>query len=113
MLAIIKFSPYFNKDKVDPSATVPEVSVAELLDNFGLYNNADVVVQGEVEEAVGLIGFGSYTITDGTGSIWVITNQGLPTLGDVRSVYGRVTELARWNNSRIIAITESDLASNP
>ena len=50
--------------------------IKELLDDPAKYDGQNVRVAGEVKEAAGVLGFGGYTIDDGTGSLTVVTQGG-------------------------------------
>jgi hypothetical protein len=51
-------------------------SIKELLDDPGKYDGQTVRIAGEVKEAVGALGYGGYTVNDGTGTLTVIVQGG-------------------------------------
>ncbi len=50
-------------------------SIANLQRNPGRYQNKEVAVHGTVTQSFGLLGMGAYEINDGTGTIWVLSNN--------------------------------------
>jgi len=58
------------------------------------YANRDVTVQGTVTQSVSLLGHGSYRIDDGTGSLWVVSNKGVPRKGARVKVTGKIRDVA-------------------
>ena len=50
---------------------------------------ATVYLEGQVINRAPLIGFGAYHLKDETGTIWVLTNQVLPNLGDQVLIKGQ------------------------
>ena len=57
------------------------------------YANRDVTVQGTVTQSVSLLGHGSYRIDDGTGSLWVVSNKGVPRKGARVKVTGKIRDV--------------------
>jgi hypothetical protein len=50
--------------------------IGKLLDDPGSYEGKLVRVQGDVAGAAGALGYGAYTLDDGTGKILVVTSTG-------------------------------------
>jgi len=50
--------------------------IKELLDDPAKYDGETVRVAGEVKESAGVLGYGGYTIDDGTGTLTVVTQGG-------------------------------------
>jgi len=44
--------------------------------------DSEVYLRGKVENRAPFVGNAAYQLQDGTGTIWVLTNQALPQLGD-------------------------------
>ena len=71
-------------------------SIADLEKNPAKYTNKTVKIQGVVRDADGVnipilgIRGGCYKIDDGTGSIWVCTEKGVPTKGAELKVKGKL-----------------------
>jgi len=78
-------------------------SISSITNNPAKYINKEVVIAGTVQKGYGLsipvIGMrgGVYKIDDGTGSIWVMTEQSVPTEGTRIGISGRVQEGVNWN----------------
>ena len=51
-------------------------SIKTLLDDPSRYDKKVVRIAGDVEEAIGLLGYGAYRVNDGTGSLLVVTKEG-------------------------------------
>jgi hypothetical protein len=52
--------------------------------------NSQVYLKGKVQSIAPLLDVGAYQITDGTGNIWVFTNNKLPIPGEEMTIKGRV-----------------------
>jgi hypothetical protein len=52
------------------------VPIRSLLDNPAEYDGKSVTTSGRVTEAAGALGYGTYRITDGTGTLTVVTESG-------------------------------------
>jgi len=71
-------------------------SIADLESNPGRYENKTVKIKGIVRDSNGMnipfIGIrgGCYKIDDGTGSIWVCSENGVPTRGAELKVKGKL-----------------------
>ena len=72
------------------TACPKRTTIGQLLADPGQYRDRDVTVTGTVTESVGALGTGAYALDDGTGTIWVITRQGLPSRGVRVSTTGRL-----------------------
>ena len=72
-------------------------SVAELKYNPGRYNDRNVAIDGVVTSAWGLplVPFKMYKVSDGTGEVTVVANEGrVPSKGARVRVKGRVSDVA-------------------
>jgi hypothetical protein len=59
----------------------------------GKYTNKDVTVAGRVSTSYGALGSGMYQIDDGSGTIWVYSqNYGVPGNGSKVAVTGRLSQ---------------------
>jgi hypothetical protein len=66
--------------------------IGEITADPGRFKDKDVNVAGEVVQSFGVLGRGVYEIDDGTGKLWVISeNRGVPSRGAKVGVKGRVT----------------------
>ena len=72
------------------------LSIADIEANPSRYYDKEVAVAGTVQDSYGVsipvVGesLGVYKISDGTGSIWVVTRRSVPTKGTQLTVKGRV-----------------------
>jgi hypothetical protein len=53
----------------------------------------DVRLNGDVVESMSFLGHGAYKLDDGTGTIWVISNHGVPRRGARVKVHGRIRDV--------------------
>ncbi len=71
------------------------VSIAEIQADPGRFTDRDVAIAGVVRDSWGLnipgiLKGGAYKVDDGTGTIWVITDNAVPNRGAEVGVKGRV-----------------------
>lgn len=85
-------------------AACPErTSIADIEANPSKYQNKEVAIAGTVRDSYGInipgtpIRGGAYKIDDGTGSIWIVTEEGVPTKGTQVGVKGRVGSGINWH----------------
>ncbi|HET9695304.1 MAG TPA: OB-fold nucleic acid binding domain-containing protein [Terriglobales bacterium] len=70
-----------------------QLRIGELTSNTGRYANREVTVTGTVVSSFGLLGQSAYELDDGTGKIWVLSqNFGTPSKGTRVGITGRVTQ---------------------
>jgi hypothetical protein len=68
-------------------------SIADINKDPGRFSDKDVSIHGTVSEAFSALGTGVYQIDDGTGRIWVYSqNFGIPGNGNSVAVTGRVQQ---------------------
>lgn len=86
------------------AAACPErKSIADIEANPSKYMNKSVAVAGTVQDSYGVsipltnVRGGIYKISDGTGSIWVVTQNSVPTKGTQIGVKGKVQNGLSWN----------------
>lgn len=85
------------------AACPKRVSIADIEANPSRYSDKDVAIVGTVRDSYGLtipgtsVRGGAYKIDDGTGSIWVITQESVPAKGARIGVKGRVGSGVSWN----------------
>jgi membrane protein implicated in regulation of membrane protease activity len=53
----------------------------------------DVRLEGDVVESVSFLGRGAFKLDDGTGTIWIISGQGVPRRGAQVKVNGRIRDV--------------------
>ncbi len=90
-------------------------SIADIEANPSKYQNKEVVVAGVVRDAYGInvpfskVRGGIYKIDDGTGSIWVFTEKGVPSKGTEVGVKGKLQSGMNWNGKNYgLGIIETD-----
>jgi hypothetical protein len=79
-----------------------EASISKIQNNPSKYYNKEVGFVGTVRDSYGVSilgqGGGIYKVDDGTGAIWVVSqNGGVPTRGARIGVKGRVQNGVNWN----------------
>ncbi len=85
------------------TACPKRTTIANIEDNPSKYYNKEVAVAGRVDTSYGIsipiIGEsgGIYKISDGTGSIWVVTRRNVPTRGAQMGVKGRIQSGINYN----------------
>ncbi len=67
--------------------------IGKIAGNPSKYMDKDVAIAGRVTNSFGipLVG-GVYKLDDGTGSMWVVTNRGVPSKNSQVGVKGRIQE---------------------
>lgn len=84
------------------AACPKRVSIADIEANPGRYADKEIAVAGRVSDSYGInipgtpIRGGAYKITDGTGSIWVFTEDSVPVKGAELGVSGRIGSGVNW-----------------
>lgn len=78
------------------------ISIADINANPSNYANKDVVIAGTVRDSYGVnipgtpVRGGAYKIDDGTGSIWIMTEDIVPSKGSQIGVKGRIGTGVNW-----------------
>lgn len=81
--------------------------IKSLLDDPGRYDGTTVRVVGDVTESVGILDFGAYRISDGTGSLLVVSKQqGAPREGAKVGVEGTFRAVFTFQAQTIAALEE-------
>ena len=102
------------------TAACPQrVSIADIEANPSRYYDKEVGIAGTVQDSYGasipLLGesLGIYKISDGTGSIWVLTRKSVPTKGTQLGVKGKVQNGINVNGKNYgLGIVEEDRRFN-
>jgi hypothetical protein len=68
------------------------VSIADITRDPGQYANKDVTVTGRVSNSFGALGAGLFQINDGTGTMWVYSQNGIPAGETKVAVTGRIEQ---------------------
>lgn len=85
------------------AACPKRVSIADIQANPSRYNNKDIAVAGVVRDSYGVnvpgtpIRGGAYKIDDGTGTLWIITDDIVPNKGAEIGVKGRIGSGVSWS----------------
>lgn len=83
------------------------IRIGTLLEDPGRYDGRTVRVEGEVKESAGVLGYGAYRVSDGTGTVNVVTTQGgAPAEGARVGVQGTFRSLYTFGSNSGIAILE-------
>ena len=73
------------------TACPPHESLAAVNRDPGRYQGREITVGGRVTESVGALGFGFFKLDDGSGTLWVYSqNFGTPAQGSKVGVVGRL-----------------------
>jgi hypothetical protein len=72
------------------------------------YVDNTVTIEGRVTDYFSLMLVKYYTVSDGTGSINVVTGRTLPAVGQKVKVRGKVTEVFSLGTRRLIVLMEDD-----
>lgn len=71
----------------------PRTTIADINRDPGKYAGKEVTIGGQVSDSFGALGNGLFQIDDGTGRMWVFSqNFGVPGNGNKVSVTGRVEQ---------------------
>ena len=70
-----------------------ETTIRKLLGEPNRYANEEVGLVGDVVKSASLLGRGAYQLDDGTGTIWVVSEHGVPRMGARVAVRGRVKDV--------------------
>jgi hypothetical protein len=86
------------------AAACPDrTSIGDIEANPSRYQNKEVAIAGTVQDSYGInipgtkLRGGAYKIDDGTGAIWILTEEGVPTKGAQIGVTGRVGSGINWH----------------
>jgi hypothetical protein len=81
--------------------------IKQLLDDPAKYDGQNVRIAGEVKEAAGVLGYGGYTIDDGTGTLTVVTQGGgTPRVGARIGVEGTFRAAFTIGNRSVAVLME-------
>lgn len=85
------------------AACPKRIAIADIQANPSKYSGKEVAVAGTVRESFGLsipgtnYRGGIYKVDDGTGSIWVVTKQSVPSKGTQLGVKGKLQDGVNYN----------------
>lgn len=78
------------------TACPSQMTVANLNTDPGRYRNREIAIRGTVLNSYGALGQGVYEVGDESGSIWVLTQRGVPTKGARLTVVGKPVNGITW-----------------
>jgi hypothetical protein len=70
-----------------------EITINRLLAEPGRYADEEVGLKGEVVDSVSVLGRGAYKLDDGTGTIWIVSDKGVPRRGARVGVRGKIKDV--------------------
>lgn len=85
------------------AACPKRVSIADIQANPAKYRNKSVAIAGTVKESYGLsipgtnYRGGIYKVDDGTGSLWIVTEETVPSKGAKIGVKGKIQDGVNYN----------------
>jgi predicted small secreted protein len=78
-------------------AGCPTTKISDIQKDPGKYMNKQITVSGKVSSSYGVLGMGMFQVNDGSGSIWVLSeNYGVPGQGNDVSVTGQLVQTASF-----------------
>jgi hypothetical protein len=81
--------------------------IKEVVANPGNYS--DVTIRGTVTNQIGILGRGAYELKDDSGSLWVVTESGIPSKDTQVIVKGSAAEGVTIANQRLgVTLTEKE-----
>lgn len=95
------------------------VSIADIEANPSKYLDKEIAIAGTVKDSYGVsipgtpIRGGAYKIDDGTGSIWIVTEDSVPNKGAEIGVKGRIGNGVNWKGKNYgLGMYENDRRIN-
>ena len=70
-----------------------EITINRLLAEPGRYADEEIGLKGEVVDSVSVLGRGAYKLDDGTGTIWIVSDKGVPRRGARVGVRGKIKDV--------------------
>ena len=78
-------------------AGCPTTRISDIQKDPGKYMNKEITVSGKVSSSYGMLGMGMFQVNDGSGSIWVLSeNYGVPGQGNSVDVTGQLVQTASF-----------------
>ena len=78
-------------------AGCPSTKIGDIQKDPGKYMNKQITVSGKVSSSYGMLGMGMFQVNDGSGSIWVLSeNYGVPGQGTNVNVTGQLVQTASF-----------------
>jgi len=82
--------------------------IGRLLDDAGRYDGETVRIKGEVQGSAGALGIGGYQISDGTGTLTVLSESAPPRTGSTVGVKGTFQSLFTLGSRSLAVLREQD-----
>ena len=75
----------------------PTLKIGDIQKDPGKYMNKEITVGGKVTSSYGMMGMGMFQVNDGTGSMWVLSeNYGVPGQNTTVAVTGQLVQTASF-----------------
>lgn len=82
--------------------------IGEILADLRTFDGALVTVRGEVTSVLNILGLKAFDLADGTGTIKIVSQRGLPQQGETVTVSGEVNEMFNVGGISMTVILELD-----
>ncbi len=82
--------------------------IGDILADMRTYDGQPVTVRGEVASVLNILGLKAFDLDDGSGTIKVVTQRGLPQQGETVTVSGVVNEMFNVGGMNMTVILEGD-----
>lgn len=80
--------------------------IGDILGDLRTYDGQLVTVRGKVSNPLNVMLMKAYDVEDDSGTIKIVTERGLPKVGDLVTVQGQVRELFNFNGVNMTVIYE-------
>jgi len=92
------------------TACPKQESISRIKSDPGRYHDKEVAIVGTVTNSYGALGRGAYEIDDGTGKMWVVSdNRGVPSHGARVGVKGKISQGVNFGGQNFgIVMLEDD-----
>ncbi len=94
-----------NKDVKELEYRIVSTQIEQILSNPREYEDKEVTVSGTVSTSLSL-GIKYYAINDGTGTIYILTDNAVPLEGDLVKVTGKFNQFIKIGDKQYSTITE-------
>ncbi len=94
------------------TACAQMVTIREVVNNPRAYSGEAVTLEGNVTNAYSLVVFKYFELSDGTGTIGVVSNKPLPRKGEHVRVTGRLEEAFSLGDFSMTVLVEGDSDKN-
>ena len=98
VIAVIGFFVYNFLDTDGKDANRKAYSIEHVLENSDDYDGQVIRVKGVIKDKIAVLGLGGYIIEDGGYEILILSNKGMPKLGDKYVVAGKFKQTYEFRN---------------